>query len=76
VACRIVEQHADVTLRSRRIKARRPGNCGLPRVSPGFSAIRAVALRVALLQPVYDRSTEGFDTTDLKAGNSLLDALE
>jgi predicted ATPase len=30
---------------------------------------------VALLQPVYDRFTEGFDTTDLKAARALLDAL-
>jgi predicted ATPase len=29
----------------------------------------------ALLQPVYDRFTEGFETTDLKAANALLDAL-
>jgi predicted ATPase len=30
---------------------------------------------VALLQPVYNRFTEGFDTADLKAAKSLLDAL-
>ena len=30
----------------------------------------------ALLQPVYDRFTEGFETADLKAANALLDALE
>ena len=30
---------------------------------------------LALLQPVYDRFTEGFDTSDLKAANALLDAL-
>jgi predicted ATPase len=29
----------------------------------------------ALLQPVYDRFTEGFDTADLKAAKALLDAL-
>jgi hypothetical protein len=29
----------------------------------------------ALLQPVYDRFTEGFGTTDLKAPQALLDAL-
>jgi predicted ATPase len=29
----------------------------------------------ALLQPVYDRFTEGFDTTDLKAAKALLAAL-
>jgi predicted ATPase len=29
----------------------------------------------ALLQPVYDRFTEGFDTTDLKEARLLLDAL-
>ena len=31
---------------------------------------------VALLQPVYDRFTEGFDTADLKAAKALLDALQ
>jgi hypothetical protein len=31
---------------------------------------------LALLQPVYDRVTEGFDTEDLKAAKALLDALE
>ena len=30
---------------------------------------------LALLQPVYDRFTEGFDTADLKAAKTLLDAL-
>jgi predicted ATPase/DNA-binding winged helix-turn-helix (wHTH) protein len=30
---------------------------------------------IALLQPVYDRFTEGFDTTDLKAAKALLGAL-
>jgi len=30
---------------------------------------------MALLQPVYGRFTEGFDTTDLKAAKALLDAL-
>jgi predicted ATPase len=29
----------------------------------------------ALLQPVYDRFTDGFDTADLKAAKALLDAL-
>jgi len=29
----------------------------------------------ALLQPVYDRFTEGFGTTDLNAPQALLDAL-
>ena len=29
---------------------------------------------LALLQPVYDRFTEGFDTADLKAAKALLDA--
>ena len=29
----------------------------------------------ALLQPVYDRFTEGFDTVDLKTAKALLDAL-
>jgi predicted ATPase len=28
---------------------------------------------VALLQPVYDRFTEGFNTADLKAAKALLD---
>jgi hypothetical protein len=31
---------------------------------------------VALLQPVYDRFTEGFDSVDLKAAKALLDALQ
>jgi predicted ATPase len=30
---------------------------------------------MALLQPVYDRFTEGFDTRDLKAAKALLDTL-
>jgi predicted ATPase/DNA-binding winged helix-turn-helix (wHTH) protein len=30
---------------------------------------------VAILRPVYDRFTEGFDTTDLKAAKALLDEL-
>ena len=30
---------------------------------------------IALLQPVYDRFTEGFETADLKAAKGLLDAL-
>jgi predicted ATPase len=30
---------------------------------------------LALLQPVYDRFTEGFDTTELKATKALLEAL-
>ncbi|HEY4040774.1 MAG TPA: hypothetical protein VGM32_02905, partial [Rhodopila sp.] len=30
---------------------------------------------VALLQPVYDRFTEGFDTADLKAAKALSDGL-
>jgi predicted ATPase/DNA-binding winged helix-turn-helix (wHTH) protein len=30
---------------------------------------------IALLQPVYDRFTEGFDTADVKAAKALLDAL-
>jgi predicted ATPase/DNA-binding winged helix-turn-helix (wHTH) protein len=33
------------------------------------------AAATALLQPVYDRFTEGFDTADLKAAKALLDAL-
>jgi hypothetical protein len=31
---------------------------------------------LALLQPVDDRFTEGFDTADLKAAKALLDALQ
>jgi predicted ATPase len=30
---------------------------------------------MALLEPVYNRFTEGFDTADLKAAKALLDAL-
>ena len=33
------------------------------------------AKALALLHPVYDRFTEGFDTADLKAAEALLDAL-
>jgi predicted ATPase len=33
------------------------------------------AAAAALLQPVYDRFTEGFDTADLKAAKALLDEL-
>ena len=29
-----------------------------------------------MLQPVYDRFTEGFETADLRDANALLDALE
>jgi predicted ATPase len=31
---------------------------------------------MALLQPVYDRFTEGFDTIDLQAAKALIDALQ
>jgi predicted ATPase len=31
---------------------------------------------LALLQPVYDRFTEGFDTADLQAAKALIDALQ
>jgi hypothetical protein len=31
---------------------------------------------LALLRPVYDRFTEGFDTADLKAAKALVDALQ
>ena len=31
---------------------------------------------MALLQPVYDRFTEGFDTVDLQAAKALIDALK
>jgi predicted ATPase len=31
---------------------------------------------LTLLQPVYDRFTEGFETTDLNTANALLDALQ
>jgi predicted ATPase len=31
---------------------------------------------LALLQPVYDRFTEGFETADLKMAKALLDALQ
>ena len=34
------------------------------------------AKALALLHPVYDRFTEGFDTADLKAAKALLDALQ
>jgi predicted ATPase len=31
---------------------------------------------LAVLQPVYDRFTEGFDTADLKEAKALLDTLQ
>jgi hypothetical protein len=31
---------------------------------------------MTLLQPVYDRFTEGFDTADLMAAKTLLDTLQ
>jgi predicted ATPase len=31
---------------------------------------------LALLQPIYDRFTEGFDTADLKTAKALLDTLQ
>jgi hypothetical protein len=31
---------------------------------------------MALLQPVYDRFTAGFDTSDLQAAKALIDALQ
>jgi hypothetical protein len=31
---------------------------------------------MALLQPVYDRFTEGFDTVDLQVAKALIDALQ
>jgi hypothetical protein len=31
---------------------------------------------MALLQPVYERFTEGFDTVDLQAAKELIDALQ
>ena len=31
---------------------------------------------MALLQPVYNRFTEGFDTVDLQAAKALIDALQ
>ena len=37
---------------------------------------RRSADALALLQPVYDRFTEGFDTADLKTAKGLLDALQ
>jgi predicted ATPase len=37
---------------------------------------RRSAEALALLQPIYDRFTEGFDTADLRAVRTLLDALQ
>jgi predicted ATPase len=37
---------------------------------------RCSAEALALLQPVYDRFTEGFETADLKTAKALLDALQ
>jgi predicted ATPase len=40
-----------------------------------WRAQRRLADATALLQPVYDRFTEGFATADLKAAKVLLDSL-
>jgi hypothetical protein len=72
----MIKQHADVTFRGRRIKARCPGNRGCHEARLASTRSGPSRRGVARLQPVYDRSTDGFDTTDLKAANSLLDALE
>jgi hypothetical protein len=42
---------------------------------PSCGEIKAVPRGIALLQPAYDRFTEGFDTTDLKTAKALLEAL-
>ena len=45
--------------------------------SPGIRMLRdqgRPAAATVLLQPVYDRFTDGFDTADLKAAKALLDA--
>ena len=46
--------------------------------SPGIRMLRdqgRSAAATVLLQPVYDRFTDGFDTADLKAAKALLDVL-
>jgi predicted ATPase len=40
-----------------------------------ISALRHRADAMALLQAVYDRFTEGFDTADLREAKSLLEHL-
>lgn len=53
------------------------GNC-----APAASVARLLgeqrrsAEAPALLQSIYDRFTEGFETADLKAAKALLDALQ
>jgi hypothetical protein len=46
-----------------------------PRATRGCGAIKSAAPRRALLQPVYDRFTKGFDTAAVKAARALLEAL-
>jgi hypothetical protein len=48
---------------------------GLNRSISQLSLPRQCTEALALLQPVYDRFTDGFDTTDLKAAKTLLDIL-
>jgi predicted ATPase len=61
--------------------ARRQGALTLElRAATSFARLLRVQGRpadaMALLQPVYDRFTEGFDTVDLQAAKALIDACE
>ena len=48
-------------------------NCALPRASLGSSrTATALSELVELLDPVYGRLAEGFETTDLRAAKTLL----
>jgi predicted ATPase len=75
-AARAVEGH----FRQALDRARRQGALSLE-LRAGTSLARLLrdqgrcADAVALLQPIYDRFTEGFDTADLKAAKALLDEL-
>jgi hypothetical protein len=52
------------------------GNDGITLCREPPTAVNEGEIAVsALLQPVYDRFIEGFDTADLKAAKALLDAL-
>ena len=69
------EDHSGKRSTGRAGKARSPGNCAGTSFARLLRDQGCSAESRALLQPVYDRFTEGFDTTDLKAAKALLDAL-
>ena len=62
--------------RPRESRERSPTSCGPRRAWPACSATGDERDEArALLQPVYDWFTEGFDTQDLKDAKALLDEL-